>query len=364
MNEGEKSGLSSGQIFSSPNISGSQPQPNQAPVPMPEQPVDITKVGNPTLTTTVASMPEQDGPAKPTVTSGGDPIDKKKPRFGFATRRFSGRGQGQEQGGSAFANAPEFFNAAVDDIVLAESAESSKGKKKVAIIGIAVVAVIGLIVGVVLLSQSISSGQKHAKATLANRLKNIIINGEDKADDVGEISLDKPASYQKFFIYKDGMASKNACEKTNTLIAGVAKNNDLGTLPEDIKLICADLGLRTMPVAGIISGAKELTTISMDEFIDTYYESWEGGSEQIKTLRTQQGHRTVELVNDLIAANCIRGGSLDTVCEYKYHRTPTYAEISRIIVSYDARYQNSITGRFREIFKKIGGEKEANDEKQ
>lgn len=361
MNEGEKSGLSSGQVFSSPNISGSQPQPNQAPVPMPEQPVDVTKIGNPALTTTVASMPEQDGPAKPVVTSGGDPIDKKKPRFGFATRRFSSKEQRSERNNSAFANAPEFFNAAIDDIVLAESAESGKGKKKLAIIGVTVVAVIGLIIGVVLMSQSISGNQKQAKATLANRLKNIIINGEDRADDIGEVSLDKPAAYQKFFIYKDGMASKDACEKTNALVAKVAKGNNLGALQEDIKSVCDDLGLRPMPVAVIISGAKELTTISMDEYIDTYYESLKKGSEKIKTLRAQQGHRTVELVNGLIAANCVRGGSLDSVCEYNYHRTSKYAEISRVIVSYDARYQNAITDRLRAIFKKIGGEKEANE---
>ena len=197
MNEGENTGMSNGPIFSSPNIAGSQPQPQQTPVPMPEQPTDITKIGNPALTTTVAAMPEQDGPAKPAVMSGGDPIDKKKPRFGFTSRRFKDRTQApaapvmQAVDTPAFANAPEFFNNAVGDIVTADAAAAEKQSKtkKALIIGIVAVvvtiAVIGAVFGISAISNSVKASAAQKDWT---RFANYVLYGEEKDDALPEKS--------------------------------------------------------------------------------------------------------------------------------------------------------------------------------
>ncbi|MBR5418714.1 hypothetical protein IK110_00460 [Candidatus Saccharibacteria bacterium] len=187
MNEGENSGMSNGPIFSSPNIAGSQPEKQQGPVPMPEQPVDVTKTDNPIVTTTLASMPGDEA-AKPIVTSGGDAIDKKKPRFGLGTRRFKEKAQTpdapvMQAQSPAFANAPEFFNNAVGDIVLADAADAEKKNKtkKFIIIGaIAAVAVVVLVIGLVALipKKTPDSAAKNA----LNRIANIYILGKDSEE--------------------------------------------------------------------------------------------------------------------------------------------------------------------------------------
>lgn len=167
MNKGENSGMPNGPIFSSPNISGGEPSKQEA-VPMPEEQVDITKVADPAVATTIASMP--DAPEKPIVTSGGDPVDKKKPRFGLGTRRFKEKSQQpaapimQAAQTPAFANAPEFFNDAVGDIVLADAADAEKKSKTKKLLVIGVVAAVAVIALLVVALTVIPSMKKAAAA--------------------------------------------------------------------------------------------------------------------------------------------------------------------------------------------------------
>ena len=200
MNEGENSGMPNGPIFSSPNISGGEPSKQEA-VPMPEEQVDITKVADPTVATTIASMP--DAPEKPIVTSGGDPVDKKKPRFGLGTRRFKEKSQKpaapimQAAQTPAFANAPEFFNDAVGDIVLADAADAEKKNKtkKFLIIGILAVVVLAIAgVGIAMLLKGSTESPQNKLA----RFMNLYYYGNDDASNMPK--KDAVADVEPYFM--------------------------------------------------------------------------------------------------------------------------------------------------------------------
>lgn len=368
MNEGEKNGLSNGPIFSSPNIAGSQPQQqSQASVPMPEQQVDITKIGNPSLTTTVASMPEQDGPVKPAVTSGGDPINKKQPRFGFATRRFRGKNQAptgpvmQASDSSAFANAPDYFNDAMNDIVLKDDADRQGKTKKFITIGVIVALVVALfVVGIIAMSGSISGGQKQAKISLANRIKNIIVNGEDKSDAV-ELKIERANDYRKLFIYKDAMFAANPCEKTNALVDEVVKKNNLGTLADDIKNLCLDMEYRQVPITAILIGAESLRNDDLEQFVETIYRLRTTHREEVENLRIEQARRTVNLIHGLNGAGCLSGRDIVAACQYKYYDTAEYRKLSQPITIAESRYQKIIINSLEKISSSIDGLEGKND---
>ena len=245
MNEGENSGMPNGPIFSSPNISGGEPSKQEA-VPMPEEQVDITKVADPAVATTIASMP--DAPEKPIVTSGGDPVDKKKPRFGLGTRRFKEKSQQpaapimQAAQTPAFANAPEFFNDAVGDIVLADAADAEKKNKtkKFIIIGAMAVAFVAvLVVGIVMM---LGGNNSSVAASKLNRLANLYLLGEDSdkkiestSNYLGEV---KTYAYQHRFEKNDEYAEKlaNAANEYFKELDQLAKEKKT-TLPEETKIV-------------------------------------------------------------------------------------------------------------------------------
>lgn len=366
MNEGEKNGFSTGPVFSSPNIAGSQPQ-SQEPIPMPEQPVDITKVGNPSLTTTVAAMPEQDGPEKPAVSSGGNPMNKKQPRFGFATRRFRGKAQAavgpvmQAAETPTFANAPDFFNDAVNDIELADEADKKgKTKKFLMIGGIAVAAIVLFVFGIIALSSGNAGGQKQAKASLANRLKNIIANGEDKSDAI-DLKIEKASDYRKLFIYRDADFAKTACEKTNALIDEVAKNKDLGMLQEDIKNVCQDMSYRQLPLAAILLGSETLRRDAIEQYIDNFYSSREIHREVVESIRVAQAQELIGVIDGLNKAGCLSGRDIKGACQYEYYRTKEYDMLSRPIVDAEKRFEREIMRELNAILDKIDGKETKND---
>jgi hypothetical protein len=363
MNEGENTGMSNGPIFSSPNIAGSQPQPQQAPVPMPEQPTDITKIGNPALTTTVAAMPEQDGPAKPAVMSGGDPIDKKKPRFGFTTRRFKDRTQApaapvmQAADTPAFANAPEFFNNAVGDIVTADAAATEKqNKTKKAVIVGAIIAAAVVLVGVVCviaLPKVISEGQKQQKNSISNRLKNIIVNGEDKSDEITEPLAEKISDYYGYFIYKDAIAGEDGCKKTNEMVTAVAEGNDLGSIPEIVSDICADMGYQMISRYEMARSVNIFTDEELKYYVDSYYDSRSNHREAIESLRISQGHSTADIVLGLVGAGCVVNGRVDLPCEDRYSETEQYKAAQTIVNNYEMEYQIKILSELSELIEII-----------
>ncbi len=333
---------------------------------MPEQPVDITKVGNPSLTTTVAAMPEQDGPEKPAVSSGGNPMNKKQPRFGFATRRFHGKAQTagpvmQAAETQTFANAPEFFNDAVNDIELADEADKKgKTKKFLMIGGIAVAAIALFVFGIIALSSGIASGQKQAKASLANRLKNIIANGEDKTDSVN-LKIEQPSDLRKLFIYKDAIADTDACKKTNSLIGEVAKKNNIESLSESISDVCLDLGYRQIPTAAIIAGANTTTQVGFEQYVDGAYKTRSDHREEIESLRIEQGHVSIQLIQGLMRAGCVSGRDIVLSCQSRYNNTDESRNLTRAIAIRERRYWSIIMAEFGDILSKIDGSGENND---
>ena len=372
MNEGENNNFSGGPTFSSPNIAGSQPQPqSQATISMPEQPVDITKMSNPSLMTTVASMPEQDGPAKPAVTSGGDSIDKKKPRFGFAVRRFRDKTQAstgpvmRAADGQSFANTPEFFSDAMNDIVLADDVAAGrrgKAKKNATIAGVVVLVVALFVVGIMFMSGAISSGQKQAKATLANRLKNIIASGEDKPDEI-EIKIEKAGDYRKLFIYKDAIDTSAPCVNINALIGEVSKTNNLGALPEEIANTCLDMSYRQIPIAVILKGSETLRYDGLSQYIDNIYKTRTAHSEKIEKLRIDQAYKSIEIIGGLSKAGCISGKEIKGACAYDYYGTDEYKRLSYPISDAELGYQREIMREIKSVLNTIDGTEVKNEQK-
>jgi hypothetical protein len=148
----------------------------------------------------------------------------------------------------AFANAPEFFNNAVGDIVTADAAAAEKQSKtkKALIIGIVAVvvtiAVIGAVFGISAISNSVKASAAQKDWT---RFANYVLYGEEKDDELPEKSTDiKPevvnhlsAVFSKTgTFYRDNEA--RFYEKYNKAKEGIlAKNKDesFDALDKEIK---------------------------------------------------------------------------------------------------------------------------------
>lgn len=324
MNEGENSGMSNGPIFSSPNIAGSQPEPEKGPVPMPEQPVDVTKTDNPIVTTTLASMPG-DEQTKPTITSGGDAIDKKKPRFGLGTRRFKEKNQAsdapimQAAQSTAFANAPEFFNDAVGDIVLADAADAEKKNKtkKFIIIGVAVAIVLiaGLAVGLMMLPKG---GSKATIASKYNRLANLYWTGEDsdKSSEAIEKYQDKTESYayQHRYTENEEYVTKLASAANDYFkqIDGqkILSNQTALVMQSNIELIAAAYGTMLYPAQAVYNSyLEDMSESKARETFEKRYSRLSGG---VSSLETYYSNAVASMEKGIeaaaiVAKNCASG---------------------------------------------------------
>ena len=187
MNEGENSGMPNGPIFSSPNIAGSTPpSPVPGQNPQPEQPA-APGYDNPSVTTTVAAIPEIDEtPEKATITTSSVKQADGRSFLG-GRRRFglSRQGNATAPQTKTFKNAPEFFNQAMGDIVIADeaAAQSKKSKKKIAIIAVIALLVIGGIIAAVFGISTVTHNSKVSEAKRAwTRFANYVIYGEEKDD--------------------------------------------------------------------------------------------------------------------------------------------------------------------------------------
>ena len=183
MNEGENTGMPKSPDFSSPNTSPDNSAPSQ-PSELPEQPA-------------AASAP---APAEPVISSAGEDVRpaqsissgvSTRPRFGFA-RKFKKAQQPAQAPAqqTVFGNAPEYFNNAVQDIVIADvaAADAKKKRKKVALIALAVVAVLAAGLGIFLLIVQLSKPSASSVKSAFNRYANYVLYGEEKNSDFGEYS--------------------------------------------------------------------------------------------------------------------------------------------------------------------------------
>lgn len=180
MNEGENTGMPNTPDFSSPNASPDNTQPIQ-----PATPPDSTA----SVAAAAASLPGED-PSQPAgiISSGDTTPASARPRFGFS-RKFKPQSDVQPAK-SAFKNAPDYFNQAVGDIVLAdENAVAQKKKvKKIALIVVAALVVIGGGLAAFLLLNQANKPSANKVKTAFNRYANYVLYGEEKDSDIGEYS--------------------------------------------------------------------------------------------------------------------------------------------------------------------------------
>lgn len=186
MNEGENSGMPKAPGFSSPNTSPDNPAPIRPAAPADSQPAQPAA----SVYSAAASLPEED-PSQPTqaISSGGPT----RPRFGFS-RRFKDQQPAQPRT-AAFNNAPDFFNQAVGDIVVAnDNAVAQKQKtKKFIILSAAVLGVLAIVLVVVFFVGQASKPSANKVKTAFNRYANYVLYGEEKDSDIGE--YDESARY-------------------------------------------------------------------------------------------------------------------------------------------------------------------------
>ena len=183
MNEGENTGMPTSPDFSSPNTSPDNSTPAQ-PSELPEQPAVAPE---PAPAAPVTSLPtEEDAqPAQP-ISSGAST----RPRFGFS-RKFKAQQPAQAPAQQpVFGNAPEYFNNAVQDIVIADvaAADAKKKRKKIALIALIVVAVLAAGLGIFLLIVQLSKPTVGSVKSAFNRYANYVLYGEEKDSDFGEYS--------------------------------------------------------------------------------------------------------------------------------------------------------------------------------
>lgn len=175
MNEGENTGMPNTPVFSSPNT----PPDNGQDAPDPAASVAAA----------AASLPGED-PSQPAgiISSGNAAPTGARPRFGFS-RKFKSQPDAQPTQ-SAFKNAPDYFNQAVGDIVLAdENAAAQKKKvKKIALIAVVALIVIGGGLTALLLLNQASKPSANKVKTAFNRYANYALYGEEKDSDIGEYS--------------------------------------------------------------------------------------------------------------------------------------------------------------------------------
>ena len=171
MNEGENTGMPKSPDFSSPN----NPPKNSASA---------------SVYSAAASLPDED-PSQPTQSiSSGKPA---RPRLGFS-RKFK-ESQPTQPRANTFSNAPEFFNQAVGDIVLAnDNAKAQKKKnKKFAILAAIVLGALAITIVVILVVSGINQPSANKVKTAFNRYANYVLYGEEKDSNIGE--YDESAHY-------------------------------------------------------------------------------------------------------------------------------------------------------------------------
>lgn len=188
MNEGENTGMPTAPNFSSSNTSPDNVTPIQSATPAepgqptaPQQSASVYSAAN--------SLPGED-PSQPSqvISSGPAKGAGARPHFGFS-RKFKDQ-QPQQPRQAAFSNAPDYFNQAVGDIVIAdENAAAKKQKtKKIALIAVAALAVLGGALAVVLVINQINKPSANKVQLAFNRYANYILYGEEKDSDIGEYS--------------------------------------------------------------------------------------------------------------------------------------------------------------------------------
>jgi len=149
-----------------------------------------------------ASLPDED-PSQPTQSiSSGKPA---RPRLGFS-RKFK-ESQPTQPRANAFSNAPEFFNQAVGDIVIAnDNAKAQKKKnKKFAVLAAIVLGALAITIVVILVVSGVNQPSANKVKTAFNHYANYVLHGEEKDSDIGE--YDESARYtimDKFANADDG----------------------------------------------------------------------------------------------------------------------------------------------------------------
>ena len=204
MNEGENSGVPKSPVFSSPDASPESSEQLQ-PTAAPDQQSGQMIVSSPDDAAGVSPQAVQ-GSARP----------KQRINFGF-TRKFAGPPATQQQTVMPN-NTPDFFNQAVNDVVLAdEEAVAKKQKtKKIVLLSAIALGALGIILIVVLLAKQAGRPSANTVKTAFNRYANYVLYGEEKDSDIGGPSNDVRYTIMDKYINVDDNYNKRFKELFET----------------------------------------------------------------------------------------------------------------------------------------------------
>ena len=329
MNEGENTGMPTAPNFSSSNTSPD----NVAPI----QPATPAEPGQPTAPQQTASvysaansLPGED-PSQPSqvISSGPAKGAGARPHFGFS-RKFKDQ-QPQQPRQAAFSNAPDYFNQAVGDIVIAdETAAARKQKtKKIALIAVAALAVLGGALAVVLVITQINKPSANKVQLAFNRYANYILYGEEKDSDIGEYSasarytiLDKYSkedeNYNKHFVE---LFNKFYKEYNAAAEAGVYEKGKLDIYKGEAEFIYNSFEMEKAMTSNDIY--KDYSVKGKEKVEEELAEKRDGYSKTGFEMQVVDWYDT--MLSRVVVASmynglgCIANGSIDQACVIRNH---------------------------------------------
>ncbi|MBP5634038.1 hypothetical protein J6X13_03865 [Candidatus Saccharibacteria bacterium] len=324
MNEGENTGMPTAPNFSSPNASPDNVTPIQPATPAePGQPTAPQQTAS--VYSAANSLPGED-PSQPSqvISSGPAKGAGARPHFGFS-RKFKDQ-QPQQTRQATFSNAPDYFNQAVGDIVIAdETAAARKQKtKKIALIAVAALAVLGGALAAVLVITQINKPSANKVQLAFNRYANYILYGEEKDSDIGEYSAstqyaiaDKyhhvDEEYNKHFVELFGKFYK---EYNAAAEAGLYEKGKLDHYKGGVDFIYASFEMeRAITAVDFYKNYSIKGQAKMEEEIaakrDGYYKT---GFEMPVTYWYNTMISQVVLASAYNGLGCIEGGNINRDC--------------------------------------------------
>ena len=356
MNEDGNSTMPQNPVFSSPNNDA-----NSAPTPVQGQPINPSSA-NGAIVAAAAAMPEEETPAP---ISSGAIISSQEPSANvtsrqhlFSNRRFKASNSAPQQPAApVFAGAPDYFNQAAGDIVIANETTQKSSSKKIFIIVAIVVAALFLLLLAVFGMQHSQRLANYSKARKVwNRFGNYAIFGEEKEDDLPE----KLTVEQRAVAISE--IQNNRYENLLTILKKNKSTVNIDVSKESYSFITKRL--KSFKDSSLMDDINS-STVSLDIINSGYEESKNAITEQLtenandsdltkeaKGVVLNYALALIDYRNLFVTSGCIDNttGQAINLC---MQPTEEYKRLSGNVTEQKARYNTMMNGRASDIIDEV-----------
>ena len=367
MNEGENTGMPTSPDFSSPNTSpDSQPiRPTVLPIypaepiaseqPAPEQPTaaaeepaassEPTPAEESAPVEPAADLPAEE-PTQPAQTISSGDKQSLRNRFGF-TRKFKNQQAPQRPAAPVFGNAPEYFNNAVQDIVIADAAafDAKRKRKKIALIALAALVVLGAGLGVFFLIREANKPSVNRVQAAFNRYANYVLYGEEKDSDFGEYSATTSYTILDKYAYPDESYNKRLKELFDRFYSeysaavenGIYEKSDvIDSYKDDFALVIYSFDMdKAATLEAVLDKYISLGSSGLEEEISQKTEEYEKTNATLPVsfwYSAMSGYASLVGIYDSLG--CIKNGAIDSTCH-----TENYSSVSGVRAQTNEYYE-------------------------